>query len=88
MFCRTAYRLDKTRLHIPKKLCEPLQAPQRVRHAVNQLSSFYSTDLKDVEEFILSTFPGKDPSKEMSTQRLWNSFANAVVESIHKPDRV
>lgn len=46
------------------------QAPQRIRHALNQPDSFDSTTLRDLEDFILSTLSRKDALKEEYAHRL------------------
>lgn len=56
-------------------------------HALKKPDSFDFTLLKDLEEFIISVYPGKQALKEESSQRMWIAIFSAVVESIRKPGR-
>lgn len=72
IFSSTPYRLDQTRLQNLTKLCRLMQAPPRVRQALNQPDVCDFTNVKNVEELMLSTFPGEDSLKEELDRRLWN----------------
>lgn len=86
VFCLTRQRLAETRLHGPRTFCRPMQARRRVWAAANQPDSFDSTAIKDLNDFLLSTFPAKDPLREKPNRRLRHPVLSTAVGSINKPD--
>lgn len=64
-----------------------IEAPQSVRRFFNQLYSFDSTTITDLEEFMLSTLSAEDTLEENYVQRLWKPIFNTTVLSIDKPDK-
>lgn len=60
IFCSMAYQTSETRLHNPRRVCSRMQALATARQAWSRPGSAASTAKKDLEEFMLSTLPGKD----------------------------
>lgn len=76
-FTRRLFGLLKQRIYAPRTLCKPCKpAWKKVRRALRQLDSLDSKTVKDLETFILSTFPGEHALKEISASRLCSSIFN------------
>lgn len=64
-----------------------MQTWPRVRRALSQPDSFYSTCLENFDELMFSTFSGEDALKEEFTWRFWNPILNAAAELVDKLNR-
>lgn len=58
-----------------------------VRSTGNNLDSFDSTMVKDLEGFVLLTYPGEDALKEEAVGCSWSPIFNVAVDSADKSTR-
>lgn len=62
-------------------------APLMVQHALDQPVARDTTELENLDEYMISTYPEGDALKKESAWRFRNLISTANVESIDEPDR-
>lgn len=65
----------------------PMRAPARTRRVIYQPDSFVSNTVKDLKDYMFSSFSGYGALKKKSAHRLWSPISNAGKEAIEKADR-
>lgn len=63
-----------------------IQEPQKMPHALNQPQSLETITLKELEDYIICTFPEEDALRNWPAWRLRSHTYNATVEPIYKPE--
>lgn len=79
--------MAEQRYSILEGFADLIRASRRVLHVMSQQESFDFPTEKDLEDFMLCTFPEEDASKVESVRRLWNPTFNAALDPIYKPGR-
>lgn len=64
-----------------------MQGTARVRQALNQLDSFDTTTLKQLEAFMLKSCRKLEELKKESARASWNPIFNTAVEFFDKADQ-
>lgn len=64
-----------------------MEAPSRVRAALNQSALLENTKLTDMNKATLATFTREDKLKENSARRFRKHIFSTAVDPIDKPDR-